>query len=220
MPKATFFNLPDEKRRRIEEIAIEEFAANEYNAVSISRLVSRAGIAKGSFYQYFEDKKDLLLHLLDLAAKEKMVFLKSQPPPDPQMGMFPYLRWLLEVGMQFQFSNPRLGRVGYRTLYSEMPFRDETFTRLRAQAETFYRELVENGIRQGDIDPRIDPQIAAYTINTLFSEAGTFFLLSSGYDPRHMPEPDYFYANRDRLREILEQLLTILEHGMKKRINA
>ena len=59
MPKITFFNLPDEKRQLILDIAIDEFAENDFANVSISRIVARAGIAKGSFYQYFEDKDDL-----------------------------------------------------------------------------------------------------------------------------------------------------------------
>ena len=61
MPYETFFNLPEEKRQTIFDILLEEFAENDYNSVSISRIVNRAGIAKGSFYQYFEDKKDLFL---------------------------------------------------------------------------------------------------------------------------------------------------------------
>ena len=50
MPKETFFNLPDDKRRRILDVVIDEFADNDYANVSISRIVARAGIAKGSFY--------------------------------------------------------------------------------------------------------------------------------------------------------------------------
>jgi TetR/AcrR family transcriptional regulator len=54
MPKQTFFNLPDEKRDLITDVVIDEFADNDYDKVSISRIVQRAGIAKGSFYQYFD----------------------------------------------------------------------------------------------------------------------------------------------------------------------
>ena len=64
MPKQTFFNLPDDKRQRILDVVIDEFADNDYANVSISRIVARAGIAKGSFYQYFEDKEDLSGYLV------------------------------------------------------------------------------------------------------------------------------------------------------------
>jgi AcrR family transcriptional regulator len=83
MPKTTFFNLPEEKRRLILDLAIEEFAERDYKSASISNIVARAGIAKGSLYQYFEDKHDLYLYLIELAGEEKKVFLASHPPPDP-----------------------------------------------------------------------------------------------------------------------------------------
>jgi TetR/AcrR family transcriptional regulator len=65
MPKPTFFNLTDDKRQRLIDLAIEEFAENDYDLASISKIVAQAGIAKGSFYQYFEDKKDLYQYLLE-----------------------------------------------------------------------------------------------------------------------------------------------------------
>lgn len=64
MPKQTFFNLPDEKRAKIIDAAIEKFAANGYAQTSINSIVERAEIAKGSIYQYFEDKKDFYLYLV------------------------------------------------------------------------------------------------------------------------------------------------------------
>ena len=59
MPKDTFYNLPDEKRALIEDVAMREFATCGYDKASISRIVDTCGISKGSFYQYFLDKKDL-----------------------------------------------------------------------------------------------------------------------------------------------------------------
>ena len=61
MPKETFFNLPEVKRGAILDAALEEFAAYPYDQASVNRIVARAGIPKGSFYQYFENKKDLYL---------------------------------------------------------------------------------------------------------------------------------------------------------------
>ncbi len=53
MPQATFFNLPEEKRQKILECALDEFAAHDYDSASVSKIVAKAGIAKGSLYQYF-----------------------------------------------------------------------------------------------------------------------------------------------------------------------
>ena len=64
MPKKTFFNLPEEKRNRILNGAREEFAHKPYQNVSINRLIEAMDIPIGSFYQYFEDKKDIYFYLL------------------------------------------------------------------------------------------------------------------------------------------------------------
>ncbi|MEM7578547.1 MAG: TetR/AcrR family transcriptional regulator, partial [Cyanobacteria bacterium P01_A01_bin.80] len=44
------------KRQNITNAAITEFNNHSYESASISAIVNRAKIAKGSFYQYFKDK--------------------------------------------------------------------------------------------------------------------------------------------------------------------
>ena len=53
MPTKTFHNLPEAKRLKVEEAAIAEFSANPLQSASVNAIVKNAGIAKGSFYQYF-----------------------------------------------------------------------------------------------------------------------------------------------------------------------
>lgn len=64
MPKATFFNLPSEKRELIISAATQVFSAERYNAASINQICRKAGIAKGSFYQYFDNKLDLYVYIM------------------------------------------------------------------------------------------------------------------------------------------------------------
>lgn len=64
MPKTTFFNLPEEKRERIIQTAMEEFSKAPYQDISINHLIKCMNIPTGSFYQYFEDKKDLYFYIL------------------------------------------------------------------------------------------------------------------------------------------------------------
>lgn len=65
MPKQTFFNLPREKREVILEAARQEFSERVLQEASIANIIKRAEIPRGSFYQYFEDKDDLFLYLLE-----------------------------------------------------------------------------------------------------------------------------------------------------------
>ena|GEM_PF-4410857 len=63
MPKQTFFSLPEEKRQGIIEAAYDEFLNKSYKSASIARISNKADIPVGSFYQYFEDKYDLVRFL-------------------------------------------------------------------------------------------------------------------------------------------------------------
>lgn len=60
MIKKTFYNLPYEKRKRITDAVIKEFMERPKEKVSINRIIKTAEISRGSFYQYFDDKVDLI----------------------------------------------------------------------------------------------------------------------------------------------------------------
>lgn len=60
MIKKTFYNLPYEKRKRITDAVIKEFMERPNEKVSINRIIKTAEIFRGSFYQYFDDKVDLI----------------------------------------------------------------------------------------------------------------------------------------------------------------
>lgn len=59
MVHQTFLNLPEEKRVRILDSAVDVFVRLPYERTSINRIIENAGIPKGSFYQYFDSKDDL-----------------------------------------------------------------------------------------------------------------------------------------------------------------
>lgn len=64
MPKSTFYRLTEEKKERILEAAKQEFFRVPYPEASINKIIKAADIPRGSFYQYFEDKKDLFLFVI------------------------------------------------------------------------------------------------------------------------------------------------------------
>ncbi|MCQ2969503.1 MAG: TetR/AcrR family transcriptional regulator, partial [Clostridium sp.] len=65
MPTNTFFNLSTEKKDNIINAAKSEFLEYSFHDASINRIIKDAGIARGSFYMYFENKEDLFLYILD-----------------------------------------------------------------------------------------------------------------------------------------------------------
>ncbi|MFZ5986193.1 MAG: TetR/AcrR family transcriptional regulator [Bacillota bacterium] len=62
---ATFESLPEEKRKKIIDISMEEFAQNGYEKASTNAIVKKAGISKGILFHYFGNKKNLYLYIVD-----------------------------------------------------------------------------------------------------------------------------------------------------------
>ena len=77
MPKDTFLNLSEYKKNKIINAAKKEFARVPIEEASIKNIVEEAEIARGSFYQYFESKEDLLKYILNSKAKNLEAFLKQ-----------------------------------------------------------------------------------------------------------------------------------------------
>lgn len=65
MPSKTFINLPEEKKKKLIISAMNEFSNNTFIDASINKIIINAGIPRGSFYMYFEDKVDLFEYIID-----------------------------------------------------------------------------------------------------------------------------------------------------------
>lgn len=58
MPKSTFNNLSQEKQANVEAILLDTFYDRHISQVKVSEIVEKMGMARGSFYKYFEDLED------------------------------------------------------------------------------------------------------------------------------------------------------------------
>ncbi len=72
MPTPTFYNLNSDKRDRIIKAIKKEFKRTQLIDMSIKRIVEECGIARGSFYQYFTTREDVIEYIIaDEYDKEK-----------------------------------------------------------------------------------------------------------------------------------------------------
>ena len=213
MPTETFFNLPDEKRERFLTVAIDEFADNDYRNASISRICREVGIAKGSFYQYFADKKALFMYLIDLTIEEKRALLGQIEIPEG-LDMFGRLRWLFEMQMQFDFAHPRLTEVGYRALYGDLPFRDDLLETLRAQATLSYRQMVLDGVADGSVNPDVDVDTAVFMIVSVFNELGNYLQKRLGISAETMVTRQLTAVEWAEAGKLFDELTRLLQSGL------
>lgn len=70
MAKSTFNNLDKRKKKEIFKSLKKYFETEDLENISISGIVRRLGIARGSFYQYFEDLEDCYFTVLKIETGE------------------------------------------------------------------------------------------------------------------------------------------------------
>ncbi|WP_286181114.1 TetR family transcriptional regulator [Bacillus sp. ISL-37] len=69
--------MSEQKRKKLLESAEIEFARAPLFEASIANIIKTAGISRGSFYQYFEDKDDLYFYLLEDKLKKGKIYFSA-----------------------------------------------------------------------------------------------------------------------------------------------
>lgn len=104
------------RRREILYAAIEVFAEKGYKKAHISDVVKKVGIAKGTFYLYFDSKKDLFLELIDqftglfFAKFEEIEFEKIKTAGDLREILYQISR----IFFRTYKSNAELAKIVFR----------------------------------------------------------------------------------------------------------
>lgn len=211
MPKPTFFNLPEEKREKIINAAIDEFAEYGLENASTNRIVANSGIAKGSFYQYFEDKQDVFLYLLTMLEREKMEYFKDKHPPTRNMDTFQYFRWIIKTGMEFNTANPRLIQAVSRVLLNEGMYYGKTFEEQRRKANDAFRMMIRQAIQNGEVDPSVDVDLAVMIMET-WSNAISSYIINEGMKQKDIMK----WVRSAKVQERIDKMLYVMEYGLRK----
>ncbi len=217
MVKPTFSNLPEEKRQRIIDVALEEFAARPFTKASLSNIVARAGIAKGSMYQYFEDKKDLFLYLLDLAIEQKLDYIKREV--NLEAGFFDAFEQTLRVGTKFNLSHPQLGSLMANIMEpsSEEVLR-EVSEKSRHLTIEFFQNMISKGQVNGEIRKDVDPRFMATLMYSLLGTGLTEYVLESiGVTTKeYLSKPELQEKiTQDTIDFIIAQVMSFLQSGLR-----
>ncbi len=109
-----------EKRKNIMNAAAAAFAAYGYKKTTIDEIVAAAGISKGLFYHYYEDKKQLYLQLYDtytdLLTESIMEEVNMQ-----ETDFFERLKQISHIRIAFINRSPALWGFLYSAYYEQHP---------------------------------------------------------------------------------------------------
>ncbi|WP_261304063.1 TetR/AcrR family transcriptional regulator [Paenibacillus andongensis] len=103
-------------RKKIMDTALELFAEHGYEATTVHLITERAGVAKGTFFNYFECKEDVFCDIQAFWATTEFVKLKDKSGPIlPHLREFlmefvrivPYTRQLVRAVFQSNLGNEK-----------------------------------------------------------------------------------------------------------------
>jgi len=191
----------DENRRKLIDAAREVFAAKGYHVATVSDITRRAGLAKGTFYLYFEEKKEIyyelvrtfLRHVKDIGAS---VQREVRTPQE-------YFARCEQAGVELVrvfVEHHGLARLAYREsgLDSELEKMLREFYRDVARVEA---DNIRLGIELG-LFRAVDPLVVAY------AHIGMVERVALGLLQERNP-PD--------AKQVARELLSIALDGLRKR---
>lgn len=202
MPRETFFNLPQAKREKIIDAAIDEFAKSPYERASLSQIVTDAGIAKGSMYQYFENKRELYLYIIDLVYQKKKIFLQGVFINNSDF--FATLKKYYKKSYLFAVEYPLYHQIiNYYWEYYHEEFEKEIKESKDLRAADFIR-MLNDAVKSGQVSKKVLPSAAFFVYHSVGKELIDNYL--------HLPTDD-----TGKHLQFIEAVLDILAEGLQIR---
>lgn len=141
-----FESLAEEKKKRILDATIEEFAINGYDKASTNSIVKKAGISKGILFHYFESKKKLFLYIFDYCMSnliDKYYSVKEIEPKD----IFERFMWINIRKIKIMNEEPLMNKLVFSAI-SNMP--ESLKQELTERYNSYYTKYIPEIFR--DID--------------------------------------------------------------------
>jgi AcrR family transcriptional regulator len=149
MAKKTFHHLSEDKKSRFLQVSLSEFADRTYDSASVTGIVKELEIAKGSVYQYFQNKKDLWLFLKTHSEKKRLSYTK-ECSRSSFSNFWDYYLELHSLYIDFDCDYPVMSRLLHRANYTETnPELTEYISEWKQNSLNVYSKLIQAEILMG-----------------------------------------------------------------------
>jgi len=167
MPKSTFSIISEEKRNRIYDAAAIEFAREGYEKANIKSIADRAGVSKGSLYDYFDSKEELYLDVCTHGISLSRANIDSII--DNGKDFFTQIRDIFRQGLAFVRRYPQYAQLYVNISSSGMEqFADKLTLAVEKHTADYYKASIRRGIDEGFIRHDIDVDMSAFLINSMY----------------------------------------------------
>ena len=153
-------------REEVIEAALAEFADRGYHQTSIAHIATRLGAGHSMFYRYFENKRDILEHVVRHAS-ERILSTISETLPGQLNTLVEFHDFAVQLGLAYigiLSEDPRLSRLMLLQSAAVDPEMTEQFCRGYDAGAAALAGLLRNGIEIGYIRANIDVEAVADSI--------------------------------------------------------
>lgn len=154
-------------RDKIVQAALDRFHALGFSACGVQEIVDKAGVPKGSFYNYFKSKELLAVEVLDVYAKGSRRELLADTSVAPVERLRAHFEFLASRYAGFGYSKGCLiGNIAAEAS-DHMPLVRKALAQGLANWTKLVATAIREGQRDGSIKASLDAdQIARFLINS------------------------------------------------------
>jgi len=152
-------------RQRVLDAAVSCFEDHGYDETTTAMIAAEAGVAVGTIYGYFQDKRDILLELFDVFWRADSEEIIRRLAPSAWAGSDPraWTRSLIDAVFHTQRVRPGMQRILWERYFKDEAFR-AVFDEIRAQLRAAIDGFIDAVDAQGMCRPLVDRQLAAFVI--------------------------------------------------------
>lgn len=205
-----FDRISDEKRKRIIDAAIQEFAEKGFSSANINVIAEKAEISIGSMYKYFKSKEDLYLTVVNLGLRyletALIPIVESRCSLEEKLAMI--VEAIFDSASEFDAMNRLYNRF---TTESNSELAGKLARSLETITATAYAGLLEQAKKERVIDSGIHERVFAFCMDNIFLVLQ--FSMSSEYyrDRMRIYLGDDIAGDRELLKE---QILLFLKNAI------
>ncbi len=165
--KPTLHAIPADKRERVLRAAALAFAEGGYGGTDMATLARRCGVAKGSVYNYFRDKRELYLYVCRDGLERSRAAVWGGLLPSATI--FELIDTIFRRGVEFARAHPEYV-ILYLQLVAAGPERFPRHFSREIEKETSDRlkAALRAGVAEGLARADLDVQTTAWWINNTY----------------------------------------------------
>lgn len=148
--KLTRKQQAENTRKKLMDTIMELMNTTGYHELTIDQICQKAGVSKGTFYHYFQSKREILLHICQAANDRIIAQLSFDETRSARYLFDQYLCTLVEMTYAEGYAGEARMLIALLTSGAK-----ETYNSIRPQTDYVIR-IFRHGQARGEIPPSLD----------------------------------------------------------------